>query len=228
MNDIIRNKIKEIVEEQTNIEDNDKNIINKIYKEAWKFVLAQFLNSDYHFIPLLFFAKYGEKNNDNVNKAIELLKQDGFYIDEKSNIQALRIKKEVILAYANNDTSTYANTKKDRKRLVIMNNNVRKELLQLIYLKIWNLSLAQIENNNQGGYVWYIKSKDNNGMLYCHVAEELIKEEIALLTEEEEKEIIGALNDDGFETAKTKNGNILITITKDMAYKSTKESTNKK
>lgn len=108
MTDYIKNEIKETIKEQSNLKDNEY-IISEIYKEAWKFVLTQLkkdFNADYYFLPFLFFTIYGKKNNDNVNKAIELLKQDGFYIDEKSNIQALRIKKETIIAFADSDTST--------------------------------------------------------------------------------------------------------------------------
>lgn len=100
-----------------------------------------------------------------------------------------------------------------------MNKKDNKILLQITYLKIWRHSLAQIENNNQGAYIWYIKSKDNNSLLYCHIGEELIKEEVEPLTDEELQEIETALNYDGFETSRSKNDNILITATKENIYK---------
>ena len=109
MNDNIRNEIKAIIEEQNNTSKNsDKYIINKIYREAWNFILTQLkkdYNNEYYLLPFLFFTIYGEKNKDNIDKAITLLKQDGFYFDEKSNILALRIKKASIIEFANTDTS---------------------------------------------------------------------------------------------------------------------------
>lgn len=110
MNDNIRNEIKAIIEEQNDTSKNsDKYIINKIYREAWNFILTQLkkdYNNEYYLLPFLFFNIYGEKNKDNIDKAITLLKQDGFYFDEKSNILALRIKKASIIEFANTDTST--------------------------------------------------------------------------------------------------------------------------
>lgn len=109
MNDNIRNEIKAIIEEQNDTTKNsDKYIINKIYREAWNFILTQLkkdYNNEYYLLPFLFFTIYGEKNKDNIDKAITLLKQDGFYFDEKSNILALRIKKTSIIEFANTDTS---------------------------------------------------------------------------------------------------------------------------
>ena len=106
-------------------------------------------------------------------------------------------------------------------------NNIRNDLLQVLYLKIWMFTLMQVESNNQGAYIWLVNTKDKASMLHCHIDEELIKEEINHINEEELQEIKTVLEDDGFEITKTENNNILITITRENLYKPAKKSTRK-
>ena len=108
--EMIKNKINETEEKKENID-----IIQEIYNDAWKFVLLQFKSNkkynDYYLLPFLFFDKYSLKNaNIYIKKAINLLKEDGFYYDETTNIQALKISEEKIMEFANKNS--YSQLKK--------------------------------------------------------------------------------------------------------------------
>ena len=104
MTNNILNKIKGIIEEHEEYQDNNEYKTQKIYTDAWNFVLNQFnreYNKEYYLLPLIFFTKYDKNNKEIINNAIKLLIKDGFQTITDSNIQALKISRSEIIKLAN-------------------------------------------------------------------------------------------------------------------------------
>ena len=87
--------------------------------------------------------------------------------------------------------------------------------------------MMQVESNKQGAYIWLLGKSKNNNLLYCHLDENLIKEEIEAINDDEMQEIIDLLKYDGFKIIKTKNNNLLITITRENIYKPVEKVTHR-
>ena len=96
---------------------------------------------------------------------------------------------------------------------------------EICALAITQLAIDQHRENNYGAYFWITKNSDNGYKIFCHLNDTIKNTTIS----HNEKEIITLeeiLKKMGYEVSKTKNGNILLTITKENIIKLEETLTN--